>query len=298
MALFKDCSSRTPFFLLICLLAFAPKGLGQKQSATPQPADDVVRVKTELVQTDVTVLDKRGRFVDGLKPEQFELRVDAKPQVLAFFEQVVAGSAEEERQLGLERDGKPAAPAKSEGNRAAELSRGRLIFFFVDDFHLAGDSLTRARSVLLHFIENKMAANDRVAIVSTSGQIGFLQQLTDNKAVLREAINRLNYKYNPETTASQVSISEVDANLIASRGDRGLFAYLVEATRKEFQMGGLRAMALEKNRVRQITSQSRLFEIETLSRLERLIRSRGPLPGRKVVFFISDGFVMDNKRSS
>jgi VWFA-related protein len=137
-----------------------------------------------------------------------------------------------------------------------------------------------------------------VAVVTTSGQIGFLQQLTDNKAVLREAIARLNYKFNPETTASGVSISEVDANLIASRGDRGLFAYLVEATMKEFQMGGLSAMALVKNRVRQINSQSKLVEIETLSRLESLIRSTGPLPGRKVVFFISDGFVMDNKRSS
>jgi hypothetical protein len=115
---------------------------------------------------------------------------------------------------------------------------------------------------------------------------------------LREAIDRLNYKYNPETTASQVSISEVDANLIASRGDRGLFAYLVEATMKEMQMGALSAMALVKNRVRQINAQSKLVEIETLSRLESLVRSTGPLPGRKVVFFISDGFVMDSKRSS
>ena len=143
-----------------------------------------------------------------------------------------------------------------------------------------------------------MAFNDRVAVVTSSGQIGFLQQLTDNKAVLREAIARLNYKFNPETTASGVSISEVDANLIASRGDRGLFAYLVEATMKEMQMGALSAMTLVKNRVRQINSQSRLVEIETLSRLESLIRSTRPLPGRKVVFFISDGFVMDNKRSS
>jgi len=56
---------------------------------------------------------------------------------------------------------------------------------------------------------------------------------------LREAIKRLNAKYNRETTASQVSISEVDADLVASRGDRGLFAYLVEATMKEFKQSQL-----------------------------------------------------------
>ena len=76
-------------------------GVGQAQTPNPpaqQPTDDVVRVRTELVQTDVTVLDKRGRVVAGLKPEQFELRVDSKPQTLAFFEQVSTGSAEEEKQ--------------------------------------------------------------------------------------------------------------------------------------------------------------------------------------------------------
>jgi VWFA-related protein len=298
MPLFNDRPHRSLFLLLICLLVFASKALGQKQSPTPQPADDVVRVKTELVQTDVTVVDKRGRFFPGLKSDQFELRVDAKPQSLAFFEQVATGSAEEEQQLGRARDGKLAPPAKLDGSRTTELDRGRLIFFFVDDVHLAGDSLTRARSVLLHFIENKMSAKDRVAIMSTSGQIGFLQQLTDNKAVLREATHRLNVKYNPETTASQVSISEVDANLIASRGDRGLFAYLVEATIKEFQGDPISAASIVKNRVSQINDQSKIAEINTLSRLESLVRSTAPLAGRKLVFFISDGFVVDTHRSN
>src|SRR5258708_7491743 len=128
--------------------------------------------------------------------------------------------------------------------------------------------------------------------------MGCLEQLTGNKAVLREAIRRLNYKYNPETTASHVSISEVDANLVASRGDRGLFAYLVEATMKEFQTGALNAANIVKNRVRQINAQSKRAEIDTLSRLESLIHSTAPLAGRKVLFFVSDGFVVDIKRSN
>jgi VWFA-related protein len=294
----KDASLRTFLLLLFCLILLAPETPGQKQTQTG-PADDVVLVKTELVQTDVTVVDKRGRFVDGLKPEQFELRVDNKLQPLAFFEQVAAGSAAEEKQLAAARKADTGPVARQKDKSASEPERGRLIFFFVDDVHLAGDSLTRARSLLSHFVEDKMTANDRVAIVSTSGQIGFLQQLTDNKAVLREAIARLNYKYNPETIASQVSISEVDANLIANGGDRGLFAYLVEATIKEFQMKDpINAVNIVKNRVRQINAQSKLAENETLSRLESLIHSTAPLAGRKVFFFVSDGFVMDIKRSS
>src|SRR3712207_6481907 len=52
----------------------------------PQQDEDVLRVSTSLVQTDVTILDKQGRFAEGLKREDFELKVDGKPQPLVFFE--------------------------------------------------------------------------------------------------------------------------------------------------------------------------------------------------------------------
>jgi VWFA-related protein len=258
-------------------------------------SDDVVRVKTELVQTDITVVDKSGRFVGGLSANDLELRVDSKLQPLSFFEEVTAGSVDEEKQLAAARKGDAATLPKTTGPATG---RGRVIFFFVDDVHLTSESLTRARSVITNFVENKMTAKDRVAVVSTSGLIGFLQQLTDNKAVLREAISRLNSKYNPEATASQVSISEVDANLVSNHGDRGLFSYLIEATMKEFQINALNAYTIVTNRVRQINAQSRLAEIDTLSCLENLMRSTTPLAGRKLLFFISDGFVVDAKRSN
>jgi VWFA-related protein len=268
------------------------------QVKTQTPPDDVISVKTELIQTDLTVVDKRGHFVDGLTANDFELRVDSKPQSLSFFEKVAAGSVDEEKQLTAARKGDKAALAKLQSTSASATDRGRVVFFFVDDVHVTSDGLTRARAVITHFVENKMTAKDRVAVVSTSGQIGFLQQLTDNKAVLREAISRLNSKYNPETTASHVTISEVDANLVANQGDRGLFAYLMEATMKEFQTNALNAYTIVTNRVRQINAQSRLAELDTLSRLESLMRSTTPLKGRKLLFFISDGFVVDPKRSN
>ena len=62
---------------------------------TQKPQDDVVRVYTELVQTDVMVFDKSGKFVNGLKAENFELRVDGKPRPIQAFEQIAAGSSEE-----------------------------------------------------------------------------------------------------------------------------------------------------------------------------------------------------------
>jgi len=293
--------SRSPlkiFIFTIVLTTLGGSALAQKPAQTKpaEPVDEVIRVSTDLAQTDVTVVDKKGHAITGLKPEQFEIRIDSGPQSLTFFEEVLAGSLEEEKQLTAAREGKSATAATTANG---DPNRGQLIFFFVDDTHLAGESWSRARSLLLNFLEHKMKANDRVAIVSTSGQIGFLQQLTGNKAVLREAVSRLSPKYNPETTGSKVTISEADANMVENHADRGLFSYLVALTMREYQMQNpINAVMMVKNRVRQINQQGKTAELATLSALENMIRSTGPLPGRKVVFFISDGFIADLKRSN
>ncbi|HEX3250157.1 MAG TPA: hypothetical protein VHS05_12070, partial [Pyrinomonadaceae bacterium] len=76
--------------LLVLGLISSPQVLAQvkTQKAQREQPDDVVRVKTELVQTDITVVDKRGQFVAGLSADDFELRVDSQVQSLSFFEEV------------------------------------------------------------------------------------------------------------------------------------------------------------------------------------------------------------------
>src|ERR1051325_2994215 len=102
------------FRILLLGLVCSPPVFGQVKSQTPprDQADGVVRVKTELVQTDVTVVDKRGRFVDGLTADDFELQVDSKPQPLSFFEKVIAGSDDEAKKIAAARKGDTAAKAE------------------------------------------------------------------------------------------------------------------------------------------------------------------------------------------
>jgi len=281
--------------LALSLSTFAQNSRPAKPSPTP---DEVIRVETNLAQTDVIVVDKKGQVVSGLKPSEFELRVDEKIQPITSFDEVISGSSIGEK--GVDTTRALNATAKASAAENAEQRRRPFIFFFVDDVHLSADGFTRARSLLVDFLNNQMKPNDRVAIVSTSGQIGFLQQLTDNKSVLREAIARLAPRYDPEAMpATHVIISEADANMVANHSDRGLFGYLVAATMQEYQMSNpLNAIMMVKNRVNQINQQGKIAEYLTLFALENLIRSTAPLPGRKVVFFVSDGFVVDLKRSN
>jgi len=264
-----------------------------------EQTDDVVRVATELVQSDVTVVDKQNHFVSGLNADQFELLVDGKRQPIVFFERVIAGSVAEQKQLAAARplntradsqEKKAPAPAASE--------RGRVIFFFVDDEHLTLENVTRTREALMQFVDKEMSPGDLVAIVSPSGRIGFLQQLTASKAIAREAISRLTDKRRTETYSGKVPISDYDADQVALGRNRELFQYLVEATAAEFQSDPLTAVNMVRNRVAQIEAQSRAATSDTLMVLERLLRSSAPLPGRKLVFFVSGGFVTDPRGSS
>ena len=303
-------NSRALWLATVITLVVNFQAVTGQQNSPNKPAsqdDDVLRIKTELVQTDLMVFDKQGRFVEGLRPEQFELSVDGKAQSISILERVISGSRTEASQL---------APAQARPMKSIDLNspptsgvtdNRRIIFFFLDDLHLSESSLARARTALMGFVEKQASPNDQLAIVSASGQIGFLQQLTDNKAVLRAAINRLNYKRNPETFAGKTSISEYQANQIADHGDRDLFNYIVTSTINEYQLlaprggdsRGLSQIAVNmvKNRVSQINSQSRVTTNNTLSVLLSLMQSSASLPGRKLVFLISDGFIADSRNT-
>ena len=142
------------FFTAVCTSALSATAQ-QPQNQNP----DVIRVTTSLVQTDVMVFDKDGKFVDDLKREQFVLKVDGKPREISFFERVQAGSSTEEAQL--------AAARGAAGNAGAPvpLDRGRTVFFFIDDLHLSAESAHHTRKLLTHFVDREMGQNDQVAFI-------------------------------------------------------------------------------------------------------------------------------------
>jgi VWFA-related protein len=56
-----------------------------KDKTMGPPAEDVVRVETSLVVSDVLVLDRRGQTVQGLTAKDFVLTEDGKPQKVSTF---------------------------------------------------------------------------------------------------------------------------------------------------------------------------------------------------------------------
>ncbi|HWN11305.1 MAG TPA: VWA domain-containing protein [Pyrinomonadaceae bacterium] len=295
--------SRALVSALSGLMISAPPALAQQPRTTErQDQTEVLRVTTELVQTDVMVFDRQGRFVDDLTREQFELRINGKLKPVEFFERVIAGSPNEERQLAAARgsaNGRSDAGGAGAASAAAAvpLDRGRPVFFFVDDLHLDQSSIVRTRQLLTKFVDNEMGQNDEAAIASASGQIGFLQQLTDNKTVLRAAVAKLNFRPYTIRDFERPAMSEYQA-LRVEGYDRDITDYLVEETMKNNPgITPAAAEAMVQGRARSLLAQAARVTGDSLAGLEGLVKSAKSLPGRKLVFFISDGFFLDVKNS-
>ncbi len=270
--------------------------------ASAQQEPEVIRTKTELVQTAITVLDKKGNFVEGLQRDQFELVVDGKPRPIAFFERVAAGSARERELATL---GNPDEPAPTPATPVTV--PGRTIVFFVDDLHLSPDSMNRTRMMLQRFLEREMSSKDNVAILSASGQVGFLEQFTNNRAVLDAALARLvprMYDAEGYSSGNSTKMTEYMALTIdTSRTDAKVLNFYVEEcmkgaatfrkARSALQLMRASCETQVKNSARAVLMQAAQITQNTYNSLESAMRSLGRAPGRKLAFFVSDGFLLD-----
>src|SRR5437870_11836724 len=87
------------FFLLGLVIIANSYGWQSKPSEKqkpPQQDDYVVKLGTTLVQIDAVVTDKNGKHVTDLRPDEFEILQDGKPQKITNFSYIVNESGKPE----------------------------------------------------------------------------------------------------------------------------------------------------------------------------------------------------------
>src|SRR5256714_11988356 len=277
--------TRVITFIAVCTAAACPAPAQQKP-------DEVVRVDTVLVQTDFMVFDKQGNFVDNLKRDQFVLKVEGKQREISFFDRLAAGSRSEEAQLAAARGSGANGPGVP-----VPLDRGRTVMFFIDDLHLSPGSVSYTRRMLKQFVDQQMKQNDQAEIASTSGQLGFLQQLTDNKTVLISAANRLRSLQATLQTAEYPPMTEYQALVIEQHDTELLNFFVEELIKREGALPREQAAEIIRERASALLVDGSEITTRSFSTLKGFINLASALPGRKIVFFVSDGFLVDEKRS-
>src|ERR1700722_1754773 len=160
---------KTIAVLLTLVLLCAASPSQQEQS------DYVFRTGSELVLVNVTVRDKRGNFVQGLKPENFTIIEDNKPQNVISFdvENVDAVPATDVAQAKPLPEPAPesANQPPSAADAAKQFKDRRLIVLFFDLSAMEPDEIDHAVTSAEHYVDTQMAPADLVSIVSLGSSL-------------------------------------------------------------------------------------------------------------------------------
>lgn len=255
--------------------------LAQTPSSTTLPkqepaAEDVVRISTSLVQTDLVVTDKNGQVIPDLNVEDFKIFENGKKQEIRFME-FVSSEAGARIEGDLVVAGKPVDPEIAKNLSARDLRR--VFAFVVDDLTIPFEDVVTVRQLLTDFVDNRMREGDLVAIVRVVGGSGLLQQFTSDRAILRRAIAQISPRLHPFSAFNNLP------------SDQHISTQLMQAA--ETDDAGFPAEAISASNTNLDTSNegiNRGFRaLLTLQVAGDVTSSLKGLPGRKSLVLISGG---------
>jgi VWFA-related protein len=285
-------------FLLLCTAIITPAILAQQTSPTPPKDDDqVIKISTDLIQIDVTVMDKNGKLVTDLKPGDFELYENGEKQTISNFSVVsrsVGGATSGDAGAGA------TAPTGDALSGTAPIARSevrRTMSFVVDDLSLSFLSIFHTRRALKKFVDEQMQPGDLVAIIRTGGGVGALQQFTSDKRLLYAAIEKIRWNPFGGSVDALSSVSQTNSDI--SDRFRGESDGIASGNPKKFDGILTRESVADTKTMdykasKNIATQEKAgFALTTFGVIKYIIGGMAKLPGRKSMMLFSDGINLE-----
>jgi len=278
-------SSRIILRILILALGFATVTLAQQKTApaggeaatTPQAAATpaqtqpaqvegtaaVLKVKTRLVVVDVIALDHKGVPITDLKPDDFILQEENKPQKIRVFN----------FQQGPQGQPVVLAPATLPPNRITNIPRFKtnspLNVLLLDGINVTNTNQKYARQEMLRFLE-KLPAGQPLAVYAMGTRLRMLQDFTVDPALLKEVVKKTKFTAVGARSESSNALDLPPATL--------------DAMTQAMQMQILRFG--QEQAIQQMDERVRL----TIEQLSALARNLSGYPGRKNLIWVSEAF--------
>jgi VWFA-related protein len=174
--------------MIVYLVAFSAAG------QQPQPT---FSASSNLVIVDVVVRDnKSGRPIEGLKPADFAVFEDGKPQKIAVFEfQKLSEEPEPPAKLALADQLKlPEAPKTvitAEKPGQVQYHDKRLMVFYLDFSSMGISEQLRAQEAALDYAAKHITKDDLVAILLYTSQVQVLTDFTADRDVINSILKAL-----------------------------------------------------------------------------------------------------------
>ena len=130
------------------------------------------------IEIDAVASDARGRAIENLEPEEFELLVDGRVQAIDGVRFVRAGTAD------ASGDVLPIL-SRADEQAAASADGVRLFAIFLDEYHVTdGPGVQRAREMLARFVAHTLGPRDLMLAVKPLDSLLTLRMTRDRNAIL------------------------------------------------------------------------------------------------------------------
>ena len=172
----------------------------QAQNPNTSQASFTLKVNSDIVLTNVIVRDKKtGEVVTGLKPSDFTVLENGKPQhILTLdFENVDDLARQGEGVVSGTSGSKVSTPqvqlfSKNGQIDEAALRNRRLIVMMFDLSSMQVEDLDRAVAAAKNYVQKQMQPADLVALVSLGTSLSLDQDFTADKTLILRQLNRYN----------------------------------------------------------------------------------------------------------
>ena len=253
------------------------------QQATDATQESVVtfRTETNFVEVHAIVTDDDGEFVRGLTLDDFEIYEDGQLQTPTVFSLVDVPIAP--RFAPMNEDGTIADPIEPDVRETTGAFEGRIFIILLDDLHTLISRTTVVRTTAKQFIDEYLGENDLAAVIFTSGRQQSGQELTNNRTLLSEAIDRFQARKLPSPGAERLA-----AHLLEASGD------VDDGTGQAPEYRSSEALQ-DAESVRDPLDFERAYNIRrALDAIENISEWLGDVQGRrKALLFFSEGFDYD-----
>ena len=244
----------------------------------PIAPEDIIRITSALVQTDVVIVDKDEQVIRDIKLSEIKVTDNGKRQDVKFLEFVAPDAAPRlEGNLSI-------AGQAVESDALRNLSSGelrRVFAFVVDDLTIPFEDLPNVRKLLNDFVDNQMGQGDLVAIVRVFGGGGLLQQFTSDKLLLRRAISLIT----PQLSAYSAFDNLTSEERIRQQLINMSSGYVPDSGRSVDSI-----MAANSNIDGSNEATTRGFRVlSTLVTATEITNAMKSLPGRKSLVLVSGG---------
>ena len=193
---------------LIVLLAGTALTAGQAPAGQPQAGQPpagapapTFKVQVDYVEVDVLVTDGRGNYVRDLKREDFQVFEDGKPQAVTNFALIDIPIERAERPLFAKQGIEPDVRSNEQP------FDGRIYVMLLDQAHTLPQNTNLVRRAAQKFIDEKLGANDLMAVVFARGVAGgedYGQEFTNNRRLLRAAVDKFRGGAPPPATLNKL----------------------------------------------------------------------------------------------